>query len=69
MIGMRYEICRLTTAKDKTALKAVVEPMLMSPSSMSRTVVVRIAMVGIWRFRSILERCVENGRPVILPVS
>lgn len=63
MIGIRYETCRLTTARDRMALKAVVEPMLMRLSSMRRKLTTIMDMVGICRRLSTLAIFSEKGRP------
>ena len=63
MMGTRYEICRLTTARERMALKAVVEPMLIIPSRMRRNVTTMMEIVGISRRLSTLAMYCEKGSP------
>ena len=67
-MGTTYEICRLTTARERIALKAVVEPMLIRPSRISSNVTTMMEIVGISRRLSTLAMCWEKGSPVSLLV-
>ena len=61
-MGNKYESSKPKTARETTALKAVVEPIFMSPRSANKTDVTIAAFVGICLASSIRDRKEENGK-------
>lgn len=59
-------MCRPSTASDRIALKAVVEPMLIKPRRTRNPLVVKTDRTGSEVFLSIIDRYVEKGNAIII---